>query len=75
MPEFCTMITLRDEVKSFLIKTKIPLSTISRDTGITYGALYSFKNGGEDMGSLYMQKLYEYFMDKPLIIKSDEQES
>lgn len=67
------MITLRQEVKNYLADTKIPITVISKEAKVPYGAVYCFKTKGRDMCSEYMQKLYEYFTGEPLIKRSDEE--
>jgi|TARA_R100000084_G_scaffold106654_1_gene65210 hypothetical protein len=67
------MPTLKDRVKDYLTNTKMPISTISVESGVPYGAVYAFSRNGKDMRSEYMQRLYEYFTNKPLISASDEE--
>lgn len=65
------MSSLRDTTKELLARTKLALTTISNDSGVSYHALYYFKTKGEDMKSEDMQKLYEYLSGKQLDVSNE----
>ena len=57
------MDTINNELISWLKKTKIPLSVISRETGISRKSLHNWKTGGIPSVSS-MGKLSEYYSKK-----------
>ena len=64
--------TLRDSVGKMLAESDLSYTTISRQSGVPYGALYHFGTRGADMRSEYMELLYTYFTGSPLIESDDE---
>lgn len=64
--------TLRETVKRLLQESRLTYTTISRESGVPYGALYHFATKGEDMKSGHMEKLYTYFTGESLLDDSDE---
>jgi predicted transcriptional regulator len=64
--------TLRETVKRLLGESKLTYTTISRESGVPYGALYHFATKGDDMKSCHMEKLYTYLTGEPLLDSGDE---